>query len=69
MDHCLAGLLLGGYNILVLDEPGNHLDVETVMKYGSSDASIFCHALCLYAGTVIFEKLNVSKKFDMTGLL
>ena len=27
---CLAGLLLGGTNVLVLDEPGNHLDVETV---------------------------------------
>ena len=27
---CMAGLLLGTYNILVLDEPGNHLDVETV---------------------------------------
>ena len=25
---CMAGLLLGDYNILVLDEPGNHLDVE-----------------------------------------
>ena len=43
---CLAGLLLGGYNILVLDEPGNHLDVETV--------EALSHALCLYAGTVIF---------------
>ena len=27
---CLAGLLLSDYNILVLDEPGNHLDVDTV---------------------------------------
>ena len=27
---CLAGLLLGNYNVLVLDEPGNHLDVDTV---------------------------------------
>ena len=27
---CMAGILLGDYNILVLDEPGNHLDVETV---------------------------------------
>ena len=26
---CLAGLLLGNYNILILDEPGNHLDVDT----------------------------------------
>ena len=43
---CLAGLLLGGFNILVLDEPGNHLDVETVEALG--------RALCAYAGTVIF---------------
>ena len=27
---CLGGLLLGGSNVLVLDEPGNHLYVETV---------------------------------------
>ena len=27
---CLAGLLLSQYNVLVLDEPGNHLDVDTV---------------------------------------
>jgi ATP-binding cassette subfamily F protein 3 len=43
---CLAGLLLGTYNILVLDEPGNHLDVETV------DA--LANALIAYRGTVIF---------------
>ncbi|MEE2642543.1 MAG: ABC-F family ATP-binding cassette domain-containing protein [Planctomycetota bacterium] len=43
---CLAGLLLGDYNILVLDEPGNHLDVETI------DA--LCEALVDYKGTVIF---------------
>lgn len=43
---CLAGLLLGDYNVLVLDEPGNHLDVETV------DA--LCQALSEYKGTVIF---------------
>lgn len=43
---CLAGLLLGGFNILVLDEPGNHLDVETIEALAS--------ALCDYAGTVIF---------------
>ncbi|MFM8435729.1 MAG: ATP-binding cassette domain-containing protein, partial [Planctomycetia bacterium] len=43
---CLAGLLLGPYNVLVLDEPGNHLDVETV------DA--LARALVDYAGTVIF---------------
>ena len=27
---CMAGLLLGQYNVLILDEPGNHLDVDTV---------------------------------------
>lgn len=43
---CMAGLLLGDYNILVLDEPGNHLDVETV------DA--LANALLEYRGTVIF---------------
>jgi len=43
---CLAGLLLGTYNILVLDEPGNHLDVET--------AEALMQALLVYKGTVIF---------------
>lgn len=43
---CLAGLLLGDYNILVLDEPGNHLDVETV--------EALSQALINYKGTVIF---------------
>ncbi len=43
---CLAGLLLGSSNVLVLDEPGNHLDVETV------DA--LAKALVAYRGTVIF---------------
>lgn len=43
---CMAGLLLGPYNVLVLDEPGNHLDVETV------DA--LAQALLDYEGTVIF---------------
>ncbi|MFM7034337.1 MAG: ABC-F family ATP-binding cassette domain-containing protein [Planctomycetia bacterium] len=43
---CLAGLLLGGANVLVLDEPGNHLDVETVDALAS--------ALLDYEGTVIF---------------
>lgn len=43
---CLAGLLLSDYNILVLDEPGNHLDVDTV------DA--LAQALIDYKGTVIF---------------
>jgi ATP-binding cassette subfamily F protein 3 len=43
---CLAGLLLSNYNVLVLDEPGNHLDVDTV------DA--LADALVEYQGTVIF---------------
>ena len=42
----MAGLLLGTYNILVLDEPGNHLDVETV--------EALANALEEYKGTVIF---------------
>eukprot|EP00456_Euglypha_rotunda_P069865 TRINITY_DN616_c0_g2_i2.p3 TRINITY_DN616_c0_g2~~TRINITY_DN616_c0_g2_i2.p3 ORF type:complete len:597 (-),score=180.07 TRINITY_DN616_c0_g2_i2:9334-11124(-) len=43
---CLAGLLLSQHNILVLDEPGNHLDVDTV--------EAMAQALCDYKGTVIF---------------
>ncbi|MCB9951511.1 MAG: ABC-F family ATP-binding cassette domain-containing protein [Planctomycetaceae bacterium] len=43
---CMAGLLLGDYNILVLDEPGNHLDVETI--------EALTDALIEYQGTVIF---------------
>ncbi|MFO0968990.1 MAG: ABC-F family ATP-binding cassette domain-containing protein [Gemmataceae bacterium] len=43
---CLAGLLLSGHNILILDEPGNHLDVDTVESLGD--------ALVDYEGTVIF---------------
>ena len=43
---CLAGLLLGTYNILVLDEPVNHLDVETT--------EALSQALIAYKGTVIF---------------
>ena len=43
---CLAGLLLGTYNIMVLDEPGNHLDVETV--------EALANALLNYKGTVLF---------------
>lgn len=43
---CMAGLLLGDYNILVLDEPGNHLDVETV--------EALSNALIDYKGTVVF---------------
>src|SRR3954468_17170304 len=43
---CLAALLLSKHNVLILDEPGNHLDVDTV------DALI--DALREYEGTVIF---------------
>jgi ATP-binding cassette subfamily F protein 3 len=43
---CLAGLLLSNYNVLILDEPGNHLDVDTV------DA--LADTLLDYQGTVIF---------------
>ncbi|WP_437203711.1 ABC-F family ATP-binding cassette domain-containing protein [Planctomicrobium sp. SH664] len=43
---CMAGLLLGTYNVLVLDEPGNHLDVETVES--------LTQALLNYEGTVLF---------------
>ena len=43
---CLAGLLLGDDNVLVLDEPGNHLDVPTV--------EALAQALLDYRGTVLF---------------
>jgi ATP-binding cassette subfamily F protein 3 len=43
---CLAGLLLSEHNILILDEPGNHLDVDTV--------EALAEALVAYEGTVIF---------------
>ncbi len=43
---CLAGLLLSDYNVLILDEPGNHLDVDTV--------EALAEALLDYQGTVIF---------------
>ncbi len=43
---CLAGLLLAQDNVLVLDEPGNHLDVDTV--------EALAEALLSYKGTVIF---------------
>ena len=43
---CLAVLLLSQYNVLILDEPGNHLDVDTV--------EALAEALCNYQGTVIF---------------
>ena len=42
----LAGLLLEKHNILVLDEPGTHLDVETI--------EALAEALKRYQGTVIF---------------
>ncbi|MCA9104991.1 MAG: ABC-F family ATP-binding cassette domain-containing protein [Pirellulaceae bacterium] len=43
---CMAGLLLSQHNILVLDEPGNHLDVDTI--------EALAEALKKYQGTVIF---------------
>src|SRR4029077_8002082 len=43
---CLTGLLLSQYNILVLDEPGNHLDVDT--------GEALPEALLDNKGTVIF---------------
>ena len=43
---CMAGLLLSDLNVLVLDEPGNHLDVDTV--------EALADALTDYKGTVIF---------------
>jgi ATP-binding cassette subfamily F protein 3 len=42
----LAGLLLEKHNVLILDEPGNHLDVESV--------EALAEALCRYQGTVVF---------------
>ncbi len=43
---CMTGLLLSQHNILVLDEPGNHLDVDTI--------EALAEALREYKGTVIF---------------
>ncbi|MBI2807742.1 MAG: ABC-F family ATP-binding cassette domain-containing protein [Planctomycetes bacterium] len=43
---CLASLLLSDYNVLILDEPANHLDVDTV--------EALAEALEDYQGTVIF---------------
>jgi ATP-binding cassette subfamily F protein 3 len=43
---CLAGLMLSQHNILILDEPGNHLDVESVES--------LIEALQSFKGTVIF---------------
>jgi ATP-binding cassette subfamily F protein 3 len=42
----LTGLLLSQYNVLVLDEPGNHLDVDTIEG--------LAEALVDYQGTVVF---------------
>jgi len=42
----LAGLLLQRHNVLILDEPGNHLDVESI--------EALADALCRYQGTVLF---------------
>lgn len=43
---CMANLLLSKNNILVLDEPGNHLDVDTI--------EALADALTTYEGTVVF---------------
>lgn len=43
---CLAALMLSKHNVLILDEPGNHLDVDTV--------EALIDALHDYEGTVIF---------------
>lgn len=43
---CMAGLLLGEHNVLILDEPGNHLDVDTIEALAT--------ALLDYKGTVVF---------------
>jgi len=42
----MAGLLLSKHNILILDEPGNHLDVDTIESLAD--------ALVAYEGTLIF---------------
>jgi ATP-binding cassette subfamily F protein 3 len=43
---CMAGLLLSKHNVLILDEPGNHLDVDTIESLAD--------ALVAYEGTLIF---------------
>jgi ATP-binding cassette subfamily F protein 3 len=43
---CMASLLLSECNVLILDEPGNHLDVDTV--------EALAEALVEFEGTVIF---------------
>ncbi len=37
---CMAGLLLSPYNILILDEPGNHLDVDTVEALANATSEL-----------------------------
>ncbi|MFA6503648.1 MAG: ABC-F family ATP-binding cassette domain-containing protein [Patescibacteria group bacterium] len=43
---CLAGICLGRYDVLVFDEPNNHLDFDTVEALGE--------ALSEFEGTIIF---------------
>jgi len=43
---CLASLFVAGHDVLVLDEPGNHLDVETL--------EALAEALHSFRGTVLF---------------
>ena len=43
---CMASLLLSECNVLILDEPGNHLDVDTV--------EALADALVEFEGTVVF---------------
>ena len=43
---CMAGVMLSQCNVLILDEPGNHLDVDTVDS--------LAEALLAFKGTVIF---------------
>lgn len=47
---CLAGILLGKYDVLIFDEPTNHLDFETVEALGA--------ALHQYRGTILFVSHN-----------
>ncbi len=56
----LAGLMLGGFEVLVLDEPTNHLDVETTEALGE--------ALKGHDGTVLFvshDRAFVSEVADI----
>lgn len=43
---CMAGVMLSQCNVLILDEPGNHLDVDSVES--------LAEALLSFKGTVIF---------------